>query len=113
MVSDNLSDTVRFSIKIYLTTLDGDYINAYKVVNGVAVIRHKKPADRLLEGVQANMAEEVCWGIACGMEGDEIVINAKSGGGSKGEGSISIVINGLGSGLSFGNVGFPNSSVAG
>lgn len=81
MVTDEASETTAFSGKIYLTTLEGDYINAYKLVDGIVVSRYKKPEDKTTEGVYARMVEEPCWGIACAMEGDEIIIDARTGGG--------------------------------
>lgn len=80
MVKDVASESLEFSGKIYLTTLDGDYINAYKVVDGVAVSRYKKPEDKLSEGVYARPSDGECRGIACGMEGDEVVVYGKGKG---------------------------------
>ena len=80
MVKDLESETTEFSGKIYMTTLDGDYINAYKIVDGVAVSRYKKPEDKLSKNLYARSSGEECWGIACGMEGDEVYLEGKGRG---------------------------------
>lgn len=72
MVKDKESEATEFSGKIYLTTLEGDYVNAYKIVNGNAVIRYENPQTQS-ENVQARNGED-CWGIVCGMEGDEVYL---------------------------------------
>ncbi len=69
-VKDTRSGTTDFSGKIYLTTLEGNYINAYKIDDGIPVIRYKKPKI-LPENVQAR-GEDDCYGITCGMEGEEV-----------------------------------------
>lgn len=65
MVKDETAETTGFSGKIYLTTLDGDYLNAYKIADGVAVIWYKKREDKMSKDVYARSSGEKCSGIAC------------------------------------------------
>lgn len=80
MVEDTTLETTEFSGKIYMTILDGDYINTYKIANGIAISRYEKPEDKLSKDVYARSSDEECWGIACGMEGDEIYLEGKGRG---------------------------------
>ena len=82
MVRDENSSTEQFSGKLYITDLDGNYINAFKVVDDILVSRFLKPtsieskSSKSLTTSKGDEDEEDCWGIACGMEGEEVVINA-------------------------------------
>ncbi|WP_034040588.1 hypothetical protein [Wocania ichthyoenteri] len=78
MVRDENSSTKQFSGKLYITDLDGNYINAFRVVDDVLVSRFLKPTSTESKSSKKLFSkdgdEEDCWGIACGMEGEEVVI---------------------------------------
>ena len=79
MVQDENSDTNQFTGKLYITDLDGKYINAFRITNGVLVSRFLKPIDpnsKSSKSLVLKGSEDGCWGIACGMEGEEVLIIA-------------------------------------
>ncbi len=82
MVRDEGSNSEQFSGKLYITDLDGNYINAFRVVDDILVSRFLKPTDesKPSKSIFSKGDEEECWGIACGMEGEEVVITASNPG---------------------------------
>jgi len=81
MVKDKQLNTQKFSGRIYITTLEREYINVFKVVNGILVSRFKKSTEIYSSRNSfAKGGEYDCWGITCGMRGEEIVIIASGGG---------------------------------
>lgn len=77
MVKDEQSDTPEFSGMIYIHTLEKEYINTLKAENGVLVSRFKKPIGKNTSKNITAKGEDDCFGIGCGMRGEEVVINAK------------------------------------
>lgn len=78
MVNDENSSTEAFSGMIYIHTLQKEYINTFKVENGIIVSRFKKPTGVNKTNNAMGRGEADCWGIACGMDGEEIVITTRS-----------------------------------
>ncbi|MGC6431901.1 MAG: hypothetical protein ACON5F_12725 [Jejuia sp.] len=98
MVPDVAANTDEFSGMVYIHTLQKEYVNTFKVEDGIIVSRFKKPT--VTGSSKSNFAkgDDDCWGITCGMRGEEVVIVAKNtkqfefkwmfeDGGSDGDGS--------------------------
>lgn len=77
MVKNEELDTPEFSGMIYIHTLEKEYINTLKAENGMLMSRFKKPIENDSSKSHFAKGDEDCWGIACGMHGEEVIINAK------------------------------------
>lgn len=77
MVKDESSNTEEFSGMIYIHTLQKEYVNTFKVENGIPVSRFKKPIGTTSSKSSFAKGGDDCVGIACGMQGEEVIIIAK------------------------------------